>query len=293
MEWLVRLIVCSVSKCFSSYSHFKNGRHWAIRIRCKDGVMGANTKAIISMWPHKTWCCRITWFSNRLFAHLFNNPLQFVHNKSSFNLISINGKRNFIYFEHFVCCRIQTLLSNSNTLLRSQTRKRMIVISCSLSTMPWLLLAKPNWLSGCNAGATSTKAINKQNTQLFAHKTTLSFRVFCYGTHLPQFVVASIFATETLSTPLPMRNEEAACFLAYIARRSLQRTAFEKCKFFQSVSLQFILFVSVLFNISSLSSFSPTLNLGFEKFPGTPRTFVSIRGRKNRRQFWQWMSVQR
>lgn len=112
---------------------------------------------------------------------------------------------------------------------------------------------------GCRVatGAISTKAINKQNTQLFTHKTTLSFRVFCYGTHSPQFdVVVSIFATEILSTHCQYEMRQHAPGMA-------RSTAFEKCKFFQSVSLQFILFVSVLFNISS----SPTLNLGFEKFP--------------------------
>lgn len=102
---IVVITFISSEMFFISFT-FQNRSHQTHKPSQKDVEVSINTQAITAMWPHKTWCCQIIRFSNRFFAHLFNNLSSSYTTQSSFNLNSINGKRNFIYFKHFVCCRI-------------------------------------------------------------------------------------------------------------------------------------------------------------------------------------------
>lgn len=115
--------------------------------------------------------------------------------------------------------------NKNNKTQHDPTSKRVIVISLLSSSSSLLLLSLyENRLPG-TTGAISTKAINKQNTQLFTRKTTLSFRVFCYQTHLPQFVVVSMyFCHGNIASTLPLRDEVTRFFALNIASLFLSAT---------------------------------------------------------------------
>lgn len=129
-------------------------------------------------------------------------------------------------------------------------------------------------------GAISIKAINKQNTWLFTRKTTLSFRVFCYGTHLPQFVVSLPFLPRKYcaSTHFQIRNE-VACLYALNHIFSFLSSYPIWCALFH-VLLKSVNFFSKVchFNLFCLFTYStsPTLNLGF-KSSCTPSSIRAVK----------------